>query len=151
MNQDQEPDYTPTHTHNHDDDNNHTSIPQLDDTNNEMVTGENCCVDGACLVSMHPTGQTMICELTKGVNTLAHNGTGATVLCVILTTGFRGDIPLVHLPGGCRITTGHPVRINTITAGHQICSLQGRDHEHQTDWLKPNKIAIHRMTACTTL
>eukprot|EP00972_Heterocapsa_arctica_P036348 5349655-Heterocapsa_arctica.AAC.1 len=100
---------------------------------------------------MHPTGQQMLCEVRRGEHILAHDGTAATAVCMVQTSGFRGDIPLVHLPGGCIITAGHPVRINTIMAGHMACVLPEDGHEHQTDWIKPGKIANHRMTACNNL
>eukprot|EP00972_Heterocapsa_arctica_P045671 6740558-Heterocapsa_arctica.AAC.1 len=121
MNQEGGPLHTLTNTNDRDDEGNHDNAPRQDNIHQEKTTGGHCCVDGSCLVSMYPTGQQMICEIRKGDKLLAHNGTGATVLCMIQATGFRGDIRLVHRLGGCRITAGHPVRINTITAGHRAC------------------------------
>eukprot|EP00972_Heterocapsa_arctica_P105364 15526556-Heterocapsa_arctica.AAC.1 len=91
------------------------------------------CVDGSCLIATYPKGQKMLCDTQQRDKILAHDGGEATVLCVIQTSGFRGDLPLVHLPGGCRITAGHPIRINTTTTGHQAYVQQGQDQEFFTD------------------
>eukprot|EP00972_Heterocapsa_arctica_P027007 3972013-Heterocapsa_arctica.AAC.1 len=61
---------------------------------------------------MHPEGQRLLCDIRKGDHIMAHNGAAATVICMVQTSGFRGDLPLVHLPGGCIITAGHPVCTN---------------------------------------
>eukprot|EP00972_Heterocapsa_arctica_P067555 9970753-Heterocapsa_arctica.AAC.1 len=75
----------------------------------------------------------------------------ATVLCVLQTSGFRGNLPLIHLPGGCRITSGHPVRISLSNTGHQSEEHPARNYKQFTECIKPNRIAAHRSTACTTL
>eukprot|EP00972_Heterocapsa_arctica_P109451 16116830-Heterocapsa_arctica.AAC.1 len=111
-------------------------------------TGHFNCVDGACLISEYPQGQNKLCEVRKGDKILAHDGGESTVTCVLHTgVHFRGDLPLIHLPGGCRITPGHPVRLNLNNPGHQADGHPGTKYEHFTDWIKPHRIATHHLTA----
>eukprot|EP00972_Heterocapsa_arctica_P041897 6179415-Heterocapsa_arctica.AAC.1 len=37
-----------------------------------------CCVDGSRFITMHPEGQRALCEIRRGDQIMAHNGSAAT-------------------------------------------------------------------------
>eukprot|EP00972_Heterocapsa_arctica_P056987 8408589-Heterocapsa_arctica.AAC.1 len=105
-----------------------------------------CCVDGSCLITVHPDGQRALCDIRTGDQIMAHDGSAVTVICMLQISGFRGDVPLLHMTGGCMITAGHPV-------WHQVSDyITMHGHEcSQSTWTRPNRITAPTMTHCNNL
>merc|ERR1719464_250931 len=67
------------------------------------------CIDGASQLRLEDGRMRPVSEIRKGDRAASLPSSAAEVVCVVRTAVPEGRASLVHLPGGLRITSWHPV------------------------------------------